>query len=200
MLHCIASLHPVHTTASMPMREPERNKRPCHKTKLKAQNRNRTTDIIPFYSTQELGEQRSEADFFLFGFLLCKNNFFPQIWPTFTRFIFSAQELSSKSATVNISICRGRTRGRQSFPRRAPITSPQCSCRCAKGTSPLPRQCYTKMSCASPPVAQTIHRTQSLGRICPKDNSVIPSGQNLGHSTIARAHVFLGVPWAMAMF
>ena len=136
-------------------------------------------------------------------FLFCRKKAQPKrffkIQPKFPQFVFLMEELSRKSATEHW--WDGGIRGGRA-PQKQPPSSPHVIttilCRCVQGTSAPSTHCYIKMSCASPPVAKGIHRTQSLGKVCPKDNSMTPSGQNLGHSTLARVHVFFGTPWATA--
>lgn len=93
---------------------------------------------------------------------------------------------------------RGGRAPQEQLPSSSSVTA-TTFCRCLWGISAPSTQFYIKMSCASHPAAKGIHRTHSLGKVCPKDNSVTPSGQNLGHSTIAGVHVFFETPWATAM-
>lgn len=128
-----------------------------------------------------------------------KKSFF-KIQPKFPQFAFLMEEWSGKSATVNVNIGAMEEPGVAGFPRSSPLyllMLPQQAFADVYGEPLFPStQCYIKTSCASPPAARRIRRTQSLGKVCPKDNSVTPSGQNLGYSTIARVDVFFGAPWA----
>lgn len=81
-----------------------------HRTKLNVDN-------ISFLSTWEFGERRSQADVFAFCRKKAQPKRFFKIQPKFPQFIFLIEELSRKSAAVDISTVGVEDSGMAELPR-----------------------------------------------------------------------------------
>lgn len=140
----------THTTMSTLMQEPEHNKSPSHKTELKAQKRNRTSDII---LTRELGEQRSEADVFVFCGTKGQLKKFAVFFSS-SSFLQNLRDLLSLSflcnnsvgnLPLNLQIVGMKEPEMAKLPMNSPHhlpTMPQHFCRCVRGTSSPSTQHY----------------------------------------------------------
>lgn len=117
-LHCFSAQSP-HTSQHQywcknlaAIKAPHINLKLQHRTKL-------NIDIFSFLPTWEFGKQRSAADVFSFCRKKAQPKRFFKIQPKFPQFIFLTEELSRKSATVDISPVGMEDSGMAELPRNA---------------------------------------------------------------------------------